>query len=170
MIEYSMVYCHTRQVRLTVARVSINSIRFNERSELALKIDKTVRRETLFVAVYTVILSALMEAVFLLIGKWDYTVLLGNLLGAGGAVLNFFLMGLTVQSAVLKDEKDAKTQMKASQAMRLFMMCVIAILGAVLPCFQVFAVIIPLFFPRIAVMIRGISLKKSKKAGGEKDE
>ena len=106
-----MVYCHTRQVRLTVARVSINSIRFNERSDLALKIDKTVRRETLFVAVYTVILSALMEAVFLLIGKWDYTVLLGNLLGAGGAVLNFFLMGLTVQSAVMKDEKDAKTQM-----------------------------------------------------------
>ena len=168
-----MVYCHTNHVKLNVVCVLIlcyNRICFNERSELALKIDKTVRRETLFVAVYTVILSALMEAVFLLIGKWDYTVLLGNILGAGGAVLNFFLMGLTVQSAVMKDEKDAKAQMKASQAMRLFMMCVIAILGAVLPCFQVFAVIIPLFFPRIAVMIRGMSLKKSKKTGGERDE
>ena len=71
-------------------------------------VDKTVRRETLFVAAWVGIFSLFMQAVFLVIGRWDYTVLLGNLLGAAAAVGNFFLMGLTVQSAVQKEEKDAK--------------------------------------------------------------
>ena len=56
------------------------------------KIDPTVRKETLYIGVAVLILSALMEAVFLIIGKWDYTVLLCNLLSGCAAVLNFFLM------------------------------------------------------------------------------
>ncbi len=117
-------------------------------------VDKTVRRETLFVAAWVGIFSLLMQAVFLVIGRWDYTVLLGNLLGAAAAVGNFFLMGLTVQSAVQKEEKDAKQAVKASQGLRTLMLVVVAILGAVLPCFSLWAVLIPLFFPRIAVMLR----------------
>ena len=135
-----------------------------------MKIDKTVKRETAFIAVGTLILSALMEAVFLIIGKWDYTVLLGNILGAFCAILNFFLLGLAVQSAVTKEVKEAKARMKASQALRLLFMCVIAILGAVLPCFQLWAVLISLLFPRITIMFRSLSLKKEKNSGGDNNE
>ena len=60
-----------------------------------------VRKETAYVALWTVGLSALTELVFVLIGQWDYTVLLGNLLSGDIAVLNFFLMGLAVQKAVV---------------------------------------------------------------------
>ena len=56
------------------------------------KIDATVLRETRYIAVVTLILSVLMESVFLILGKWDVSVLLGNIWGALGAICNFLLM------------------------------------------------------------------------------
>lgn len=141
-----------------------------ERSDRILKIDKTVRKETGYIAAGTLILSVLMQAIFLVIGRWDYTVLLGNILGAIGAVGNFFFMGLTVQSALTKEEKDAKVKMKASQMLRMFLLFIIALSGAVLPCFQIWAVLISLFFPRIAIMCRSISLGKAQDGGGDRSE
>ena len=118
------------------------------------KVDSTVRKETLYIASAVIIMSMLMEAVFLVVQKWDLTVLWGNLLGGGVAVLNFFLMGLTVQKALNKDEKEAAAMMKFSQTYRLLLIAAAAGVGALVPVFNVFAVIIPLFFPRIAIAIR----------------
>ena len=72
------------------------------------KIDPTVLKETGYIATMVMIFSLLLQSVFLIIGKWDYTVLLGNALGFVAAVGNFLLLGITVQNAVLKEEKDAK--------------------------------------------------------------
>ena len=124
------------------------------------KVDSTIIKETIFVALVTLVLSALMQSVFLIIGKWDYTVLLGNLLGGVTAVLNFFLMGLTIQSALSIDVKDAKSRMKLSQMLRNLLMFVTAIIGYVVPVFNLISVIIPYLFPRIAVGMRAISIKK----------
>ncbi len=135
-----------------------------------MKVDKTVRLETGYIVAGTLILSVFMEAVFLVIGQWDYTVLLGNLLGGGAAVLNFFLMGLTVQKAVLMNEKDAALKMKSSQSMRTLMLFVVALLGIQVPWFHFVAVLIPLFFPRITITCRGFALKKAQNNGGEKIE
>ena len=118
------------------------------------KIDETVRRMTLYIASWTAVFSVLMQAVFLCIGKWDYTVLLGNLWSGFFAVLNFLLMGMTVQKAVEKKEEDARTMIKASQSLRMVMQVAIAAIGAALPIMNIWAVLIPLFFPRIAVMLR----------------
>ena len=118
------------------------------------KVDNTVKKETLYIASAVIILSMLMEAVFLIAGQWTLEVLWGNLLGGGAAILNFFLMGLTVQKAVDKDEKDAATMMKFSQTYRFLLMAAVAAVGALVPIFNVFAVIIPLFFPRIAIALR----------------
>lgn len=118
------------------------------------RVDAAVKRETIYIAVWTAVLSALMEAVFLILGRWDVTVLLGNLLGGLAAVLNFFLMGLTVQSAVDKPQDEARTAMKASQALRSVMLLVVLVTGAAAPCFHLIAAILPLFFPRIAIALR----------------
>jgi len=118
------------------------------------KVDNTVKKETLYIASAVIILSMLMEAVFLIAGQWTLEVLWGNLLGGGAAILNFFLMGLTVQKAVDKDEKDAATMMKFSQTYRFLLMAAVAARDALVPIFNVFAVIIPLFFPRIAIALR----------------
>ena len=124
------------------------------------KIDPTVKKETLFVALLTFVFSALLQSVFLVIGKWDYTVLLGNLLGACAAVANFLIMGLTVPAALGKEQKDAKNMMKLSQMLRMFMLFAVALIGYLVPVFKLVAVVVPFIFPRIAVALRAISIKK----------
>ena len=124
------------------------------------KIDKVVLKETKYIALFTIILSVLMQSVFLIIGKWTIAHLLGNILGAFAAVLNFFLMGITVQNAVVKEEKEAKDLMKISHTLRLFMMFFFALIGYLVPVFNLLAVIIPYLFPRIGVMIRAFIVKE----------
>ena len=124
------------------------------------KIDRTILVETAYIAAAVLIFSALMQSVFLIIGKWDITVLCGNLLGGGAAVLNFFLMGLGVQKALGKEQKEAANVMKLSQSARLFMMFIVALVGYLVPVFNLVAVVIPFIFPRIAVMLRPLFNKK----------
>lgn len=126
------------------------------------QIDPAVKKETTFIAAVVLICSAVLQAVYLIIGQWNYSVLLGNLLGAALAVGNFFLMGLTIQKALGKSEQDASQQMKLSQRLRMLLMIVVAAVGAALPCFDLIAVLIPMLFPRIGVSIRGIMLSKQK--------
>ena len=76
------------------------------------RIDPTVKKETGYIAGWVLLLSAVMELVFLLTGHMDYTVPLGNLLGGGAAILNFFLMGWTIQRAVGLEEKAASAKLK----------------------------------------------------------
>lgn len=123
------------------------------------KLDPTVRQESAYIASLVLILSILMQAVFLLIGKWDYSVLLGNVLSAAAAIGNFLLLGLTVQRAVTKDEKDARQLMKLSQTYRLLGLLVVAVIGFALPVFHPLAVVIPLLFPRIAIAMRPLFKK-----------
>jgi hypothetical protein len=118
------------------------------------KIDATVKKETLFIAGFTLIFSAIMELVFLLLGYWSYQVILGNLLGYVAAVLNFFLMGYTVQKAVLLDEDGAKKKVKLSQSLRMLMLVAFAAVGCIFKCFNPIAVLLPLLFPRIAILFR----------------
>ena len=120
------------------------------------KVDKTVLQETKFLGVWSLIFSMLMQAVFLVLRKWDYTVLLGNLWGVFVTLLNFFLLGLTVQKAVTKEEKEAKNVMKLSHSLRNMMVFVLVVVGVVLPWFSLIPLIIALFFPRIAMVIRGV--------------
>ena len=127
------------------------------------KTDPTVRKETIYIAVWTVILSVFIHSVFLILKKWDLTVLYGNLFGIFIAVLNFFLMGRTVQSALGKDEKDAKNTMKLSQSLRYLMIIAAVAVSAVIKYFNIIAVIIPLLFPRIAISFRPLFDKKDDK-------
>lgn len=125
-----------------------------------MRVEPIVWKETKYIAAWVCILSALMQSVFLMIGAWNYTVLLGNLLSAAAVILNFFLMAVTVCRAVEKEEKDAKNTMKLSQMYRFLFLTVVVVLGAVLPCFDLWAVVIPVFFPRIAIFFRPYFDKK----------
>ncbi len=118
------------------------------------KIDATVLKETQYIGAVTLLLSLLLQAVFLIVRQWNLTVLWGNLWGAFGAVFNFFLMGITVQKAVRKEEKEAKNLIKLSQSARMFFLIAIAGAGYLLPFFHTVAVVVPLLFPRIAVTLR----------------
>lgn len=130
-----------------------------------MNIDKTVIKETKYVASFVLILSVLMQAIFLILSafdivKWDYTIPLGNLYGAALAIGNFFAMAFYVARAVSKEEKDAKQMVKASQSLRFVALLLLAAVGAMLPCFNVFTVVIPLVFPTIAAFLSQLRNKK----------
>ena len=126
------------------------------------KISDAVIRETTYIAAWVVVLSAFMESVVLILqafgfAKWGYPIVLGNLLGGVFAVLNFFLMGITVQIAVNKDEKKAAQIIRLSQMLRNLAIGVVIIIGVLVPIFNVWTVALPFFFPRIAIAFRSIS-------------
>ena len=124
------------------------------------KIDPVVVKETKYILSWVLILSALLQSIFLIIGEWDYTVLLGNLLSGVVAVLNFLLMGITIQNAVVKDESDAKNTIKASNLYRNMLLLIVMIIGVMLPYFNTWTIIIPLFFTRFAIIFRPLFDKK----------
>lgn len=123
------------------------------------KINEVVLNETKYIGLVVLTLSILTQGIFLIIGKWDYTVFLGNLLSGATAVFNFLLMGITVQAATEGDEKQGRNKMKTSQVLRTFMLFAVAAFGCVLPCFNTVTVLVPLFFPRIAIALRMIKNK-----------
>lgn len=119
------------------------------------KIDPAVRKETVYVALWTLILSVLMQAVFLVLGKWELSVLFGNFWGAAGAVLNFFLLGLGVQIAVSKtDPKEAQSVIRLSHTLRLLLLVVFAAVGVLVPVFQTVSAVVPLIFPQVGMLFR----------------
>lgn len=127
-------------------------------------IQPAVKKESKKVAVMTGIGVILMWAVFAALHFFmpekvplDYTVFLGGAVGGAVAVLNFFLMGLTVQKvAASTDEASARMKMKASYSQRMLfqMLWVIAAIAA--PCFHYAAGIIPLLFPGTGIKLTGI--------------
>lgn len=127
-------------------------------------IQPAVKKETKNVAVYTVIGLVLMWAVFLGLHcllpdkvPFNYTVVLGGAAGGAVAVLNFFLMGLTVQKvASSTDEASARMKMKASYSQRMLIQMLWVVAAIVAPCFHYAAGIIPLLFPGAGIKIAGI--------------
>ena len=116
--------------------------------------NSAVIRETKYILFFTLALSIPMQAIFIVLKNWDVTVLLGNLLSGGFAVLNFYLMGKTVEKAVQKEEKEARAIVRKSQSLRQLMLFVVVGTGALVPIFNIWASVIPLLFPRIAIALR----------------
>ncbi len=134
------------------------------------RIDAAVVRATLYIGAWELVLSALMQAVFLIGGWWDFTVLWGNLLGGAAAVLHYFLMGITVQKALAKEEKEAKDLMKLSLTLRNMMLVAVMVIGFIFDCFNIIALLVPMLFPSIGAKLSPIFMKKEEKAGDGANE
>ena len=133
-------------------------------SSIFADIQPAVRKETRHVAIGTAICVVLMWVMYAILHAvtpeqvpFDYTVILGGLGGGIIAVLNFFLMGLTVQKVVsLEDEGQARNKMKASYSQRMMLQLLWGIAAIVSPCFQFAAGLLPLLFPNIVIKTMGI--------------
>lgn len=131
------------------------------------KVAPAVKKETLRVSVFTLVGVILMWIIFFILHMFmpeqvpfDYTVILGGIAGGIVAVLNFFLMGLTVQKVAASETEDsARARMKASYTQRTLLQMLWVIVAIAAPCFQFVAGIAPLFFPSLGIKITGI-LKK----------
>lgn len=118
-----------------------------------MKIQQATKRETLHIALGTLLFSAVMNGVFALLGRWDLSVVWGTLLGGGWAILNFLLLGLTVQKmASDPNEKRGKLTMQLSYSLRMLFTLFIVVLAIKLPGVSWLAAAIPLLFPRLTIL------------------
>lgn len=123
-------------------------------------VDAEVKRSTRYIALVVLIGSLLMQAVFLLIGKWDITVLLGNLLGGATAVANFFIMAQTVAKALASgDPENASKKTQLSRSMRMLLMALVLVAGHLLGL-NLIAVAVPLVFPSVGALLSRLLLKE----------
>ena len=84
--------------------------------------------------------------------KFDYTVVLGSLIGAAVAIGNFAGICLVCQKVIdEQDEKRRKATLQASYNVRMLLQAVWIIVAIGAPVFQPFAGVLPLFFPRITI-------------------
>lgn len=120
-----------------------------------------VKRETARLAVGLAAVDLIACLVFWLLKKMDYTVPLGLLLGTAVAVLNFWLLGRTIRHAMNK-ESGQKATVQGSYALRLLMIGAAGALGALVPCFNVFAVLVPIVAATPVILIlQAIEKKKN---------
>ncbi len=131
------------------------------------KLDPTVKKETLYIAVWVLALSVLMEAAFLLLRKWDMSVLTGNLVGAAAAVGNYLLLGITVAGAAAGPKEKIALKVRSSMTARMLGMAAICALAIGVLHTNVYATLLPLIFPRVGIAFRPmVDRKCGKTAAG----
>ncbi|MBE5807823.1 MAG: hypothetical protein E7317_05735 [Clostridiales bacterium] len=129
-----------------------------------MKLQPAVVRETRRIAIGTFALLLIMLLVYLALSRLTAGVVIGGVYASALAVVNFLLLGVTVQRSVEGIQGDdellknqAKTRMKSSYTLRMLMLVALAAVGIAVFKFDTFAVILPLLFPRIVIFL--INLK-----------
>ncbi len=113
---------------------------------------KFVLKQTAIIAIGQTLCVGAMVGIFALLGQFDTTVLWGGIVGAGLAVLNFFVMAV---GAMIASDKAVEQDVKGGQAtVRLSMIARLAVIAIVLIAFaksgicNVLAMVLPLAFTR----------------------
>ena len=126
-----------------------------------------VKKETQTVVIYTVVGVVLMWGVLFLLRPtmpdkivFDYTTILAGIIGGGVAILNFFLMGISVQNIAATEDQDlAKKKMKTSYSQRMALQLIWVVIAIAAPCFYFVAGILPLLFPSLGIKFMAVIKK-----------
>ena len=124
-----------------------------------MKIQKSIKTETLRLAAGLLAADVLVCVVFLLCHAFDYTVVLGALFGSAVAVGNFFLLGVTMQRAADRDSGQKKA-VQLSYTLRMLMIAAAIVLGYLIPFFQLYAVLAPIVLATPVLLIMQAIAKK----------
>ncbi len=111
-----------------------------------------ILKQTALVAAGQALGAAAICGGFALLGYYDKTVLLGSIVGSCVAIVNFFLMSMSVMMAADKataqDVKGGKATMRLSFSGRLVLMALILIVFAKSGLCHVLALVLPLVLTR----------------------
>ena len=126
-----------------------------------------VKKETQKVVIYTVVGVVLMWIVLFLLRPtmpdkivFEYTTILAGIIGGGVAILNFFLMGISVQNIAATEDQDlAKKKMKTSYSQRMALQLIWIVIAIAAPCFYFVAGILPLLFPSLGIKFMAVIKK-----------
>ena len=127
---------------------------------------KFVLQQTLIIAIGQAVGVGVMLGIFALLGRFDYTVALGGLIGAVIALLNFFFMAvsltLAADRATQQDVKGGKGLVKSSYAIRTIVMFVVLILCAKSGHCHVVSLVVPLLLVQPTLLIAEFFRKKEE--------
>ena len=122
-----------------------------------MKLQPESKKELKRILCGTAICTAVMWVVFAALGlvgwvRFDWKLVLSSLVGDAVAVGNFAGICLMVQKVIdEQDEKRRKAQLQASYNIRMLIQAVWVVVAIAAPCFQPFAGVLPLFFPRVTI-------------------
>lgn len=137
--------------------------------------------DTVFMAVGEIIVALIITGVYLIVKRFDYTVITGALLGGGVTVLNFLILSVSVNRAVNKyieargdremSEEEAQEFSKAhtmevqnavtrSYLLRTLMMVASLVLALLTSFFNPIATVIPLLMYRPIIYLTEAIKKK----------
>ena len=148
-----------------------------------MKPDRAVRRETLRMAAGVFALIAVMLLVYAVLGRLSAKAVLGGIYTGALTVINFFIMGLTVQGvtdrATEKERSEQeleeltlamKNRMKLSYNLRMIALFALMVVGLAVFKFDPLATILPVLFPTIVIRVLQImeAKKPSVSEGSEK--
>lgn len=131
-----------------------------------MKLSPSVKKETGHITLGVLAGDAIMIAVFAVLKRLDYTVLLGALLGSAAAIGNFLLMCLAVQKA-MEDPDRAKAIVQGSYGKRMLGMVAVMVVGLVLPWFNGIAVLVPFLLPGLTIKVMQLLGVYRQEKGGE---
>lgn len=118
---------------------------------------KIVLHETKIILIGEIICTAIMLAVYALLGRFDRTILLGGIIGAILAVLNFFFMAmnasLAMDKAAQQDVQSGKKQIKLSYTMRMAGIFVVLFAFVKSGLCDALASVLPLVFVRPVITV-----------------
>ena len=125
---------------------------------------KIVYKETLSVLIGEVILVGVMFGVFALLKALDQKVLLGGLAEGLLAVGNFFFMAfgtsLAADKAEAQNVKGGQALIQTSYLVRMIVLAVLLFACAKSGYFNLYALVIPLLFPRLSITLAEFFRKK----------
>ena len=126
-----------------------------------------VKKEAGYIAAGTVLLSALVQIVWAVFFDYDLSVFIGGLWGGAVAILNFILMGITVQKVASEpDQLSAKRRMQASYQFRMMLTIFATVLAIIVPGVNWIMAAISLFFPRLTILVMPLFREDLRKKGG----
>ena len=130
---------------------------------------KMVFRETAWIALGQAVGVAAMFGVYALLGRFSVKVLLGGLIGAGLAILNFLIMGVCVSIAAdrasAQNVKGGKTLLHLSFLIRYVLIFLALFLGAKSGMCDIIALAVPLLFVRPTLTLEEFFRKKEDQNG-----
>ena len=130
-----------------------------------MKLEREVVREIKKMAVGCAVCSLIVAAVFAVIGKFDYTVLVGAAVGWLLSFGNFFFMTLGVIKALdTGDESAAKLKMHSSYIARTVVMLAVMAVAIIADFIHWVPVVVSVFYPRIVITaVNLVAFAKSRK-------
>ena len=164
-------------------RAALNVHDARQREMRMKKPDRAVRTQTARVAAGVAALVALMLAVYAVLGRFNAHVVLGGLYSGALGILNFFVMGLMVQSVTERMAERERTEqeiaelstqmqnrMKISYNLRMIGLFGLLVLGIAVFHFDALATIIPSVFPSIVIrVLQIIEARKAPEAKGSEE-